>query len=65
MLLILPGVIGGLFAFGIVGLFIGPVVLAVTWALIKAWIEEPAPVLYAEDIAEVRSEPDGLSSGDS
>ena len=30
MLLILAGVLGGMFAFGIVGLFIGPVILAVT-----------------------------------
>jgi predicted PurR-regulated permease PerM len=29
LLLIFAGVVGGLFAFGVVGLFIGPVVLAV------------------------------------
>ena len=29
LLLILPGVIGGLIAFGVIGLFIGPVLLAV------------------------------------
>ena len=29
LVLIIPGVIGGLIAFGIIGLFIGPVVLAV------------------------------------
>jgi predicted PurR-regulated permease PerM len=38
MLLILVGVIGGLFAFGLVGIFVGPVVLAVAWTLLKAWI---------------------------
>jgi predicted PurR-regulated permease PerM len=38
-LLILSGVIGGLFAFGVVGLFIGPVVLAVSFRLLQAWIE--------------------------
>lgn len=50
MLLILAGVIGGLFAFGLVGIFVGPVVLAVAWTLLKAWtggdealLEEPAP----------------------
>lgn len=37
-LLILSGVIGGLFAFGVVGLFIGPVVLAVSFRLIQAWV---------------------------
>jgi len=40
MLLILPGVIGGLMAFGIIGIFIGPVVLAVTYSLLKEWIRE-------------------------
>ena len=40
MLLILPGVIGGLIAFGIIGIFIGPVVLAVTYTLLKEWIKE-------------------------
>ena len=38
LLLIFAGVIGGLIAFGIVGLFIGPVVLAVTFTLLKAWV---------------------------
>jgi predicted PurR-regulated permease PerM len=40
ILLIFAGVIGGLIAFGIVGLFIGPVILAVTYTLLKAWINE-------------------------
>jgi predicted PurR-regulated permease PerM len=38
LLLIFAGVIGGLVAFGIVGLFIGPVVLAVTYTLLGAWV---------------------------
>lgn len=38
LLLIIPGVVGGLIAFGIIGLFIGPVVLAVTYTLLKAWV---------------------------
>ena len=33
MLLILAGVIGGLIAFGVLGIFIGPTVLAVTYTL--------------------------------
>jgi predicted PurR-regulated permease PerM len=40
LLLIFPGVIGGLIAFGILGLFIGPVILAVAYTLLKAWLEE-------------------------
>ena len=38
LLLIFAGVIGGLIAFGIIGLFIGPVVLAVAYTLLKAWV---------------------------
>ncbi len=37
--LIFLGVIGGLFGFGVMGIFIGPVVLAVTFALLKEWVE--------------------------
>jgi predicted PurR-regulated permease PerM len=40
LLLILGGVIGGLVAFGIIGLFVGPVVLAVSYTLINAWIDD-------------------------
>lgn len=39
-LLILFGVIGGILGFGIMGLFIGPVVLALTYKLVQAWINE-------------------------
>ena len=38
LLLIFTGVIGGLIAFGIIGLFIGPVLLAVTYTLLKIWV---------------------------
>ncbi len=42
-LLIIPGVIGGMLSFGIMGLFIGPVVLAVTYTLIVEWVRnDPA-----------------------
>ncbi|HYQ98588.1 MAG TPA: AI-2E family transporter YdiK [Casimicrobiaceae bacterium] len=43
LLLIFAGVLGGLFAFGIVGLFVGPVVLAVTYTLLKDWVGEREP----------------------
>ena len=43
LLLILAGVLGGLIAFGLVGIFIGPMVLAVSYRLLEAWVsEEPA-----------------------
>ena len=43
LLLIFAGVIGGLISFGIIGLFIGPVLLAVCYTLMKAWIEDKLP----------------------
>jgi predicted PurR-regulated permease PerM len=40
LLLILAGVLGGLIAFGLVGIFVGPVVLAVAYRLLEAWVCE-------------------------
>lgn len=39
LLLVFLGVIGGLLSFGIIGLFVGPVVLAVGHTLLMAWVE--------------------------
>jgi predicted PurR-regulated permease PerM len=47
IMLIVAGVVGGIIAFGVVGLFIGPVLLAVTYTLLDAWIGEGS-VLLAE-----------------
>jgi predicted PurR-regulated permease PerM len=49
LLLIFAGVIGGLIGFGLVGIFAGPVLLAVTYTLLKAWL--------AENTAETTAEP--------
>ena len=38
LLLIFVGVIGGLIAFGLVGIFVGPVILAVSYTLLRAWL---------------------------
>jgi predicted PurR-regulated permease PerM len=40
LLLIFAGVIGGLVSFGMVGIFVGPVVLAIAYTLFTAWIDE-------------------------
>ena len=40
LLMILVGVIGGLVAFGVLGLFLGPVILAVTFTLLQHWVAE-------------------------
>jgi predicted PurR-regulated permease PerM len=39
-LLVVFGVLGGVLAFGLVGLFIGPVLLAVSLAIWREWLEE-------------------------
>ncbi|HEY7922437.1 MAG TPA: AI-2E family transporter YdiK, partial [Vicinamibacteria bacterium] len=40
LLLIFAGVIGGLIGFGLIGIFVGPVVLAVTYTLLESWIKD-------------------------
>jgi predicted PurR-regulated permease PerM len=40
LLLVFTGVVGGLLAFGLIGIFVGPVILAVADALLAAWIDE-------------------------
>jgi len=39
-LVIFIGVVGGTLAHGIVGLFIGPIILAVAWELLTAWVRD-------------------------
>lgn len=39
MLLVVLGVFGGAIAFGFIGLFVGPALLAVAWSLTKAWLD--------------------------
>lgn len=48
LLLIFAGVVGGLIAFGIIGIFVGPVVLAVSWTLLTAWLDEASPATRSE-----------------
>ena len=43
LLLIFAGVIGGLFAFGLVGIFVGPLMLAVGYTLLETWMDDEAP----------------------
>lgn len=50
LLLIFSGVVGGLIAFGLIGIFVGPVVLAVAHTLLSAWVDE--------EIAEGSSAPE-------
>jgi len=64
LLLIFPGVIGGLIWLGIIGLFVGPVILAVTATLLQSWIDSglgeavpPAGAGAAGAPAEVKLSP--------
>lgn len=59
LLLIFAGVIGGMLSFGLVGIFIGPVVLAVTWTLTMAWIED---ALGKDEPAEAEAMPAEVAS---
>jgi predicted PurR-regulated permease PerM len=40
LLLILTGVIGGLLTLGLIGIFVGPVLLAVVYTLLSAWVRD-------------------------
>jgi predicted PurR-regulated permease PerM len=51
LLLIFTGVIGGMISLGIIGIFVGPVILAVTYTLLQEWVEH-------------RSEPDADVASD-
>jgi len=50
-LLVVFGVLGGVLAFGLVGLFIGPVLLAVSLAIWREWLEE-----HQQEVAAPSSE---------
>ena len=47
LLLIFAGVIGGLVAFGVIGIFVGPVVLAVAYTLLDNWVDRAPPGIGA------------------
>jgi predicted PurR-regulated permease PerM len=48
LLLIIVGVLGGMLAFGIIGLFVGPVILAVAYTLFTAWINRDGAISRTE-----------------
>ena len=49
MLVIFIGVLGGMIEHGIVGLFIGPIILAVSWELLRAWIREDRAIAASRE----------------
>ena len=62
LLLIITGVIGGLIGFGIIGLFIGPVILAVTFTLLRAWVARADSNLMPTPVAAENPEPPAISN---
>jgi len=65
LFLIFSGVIGGLMVLGIVGIFVGPAILAVSYTLLKDWVNgrtEPVPrprgsVLDGDDRPVIQATP--------
>ena len=54
--LIFIGVIGGMLAWGLIGLFIGPIVLALCYALTLYWLGEKAAEEAAEEISNAANQ---------
>lgn len=66
-LLVVFGVLGGVLAFGLVGLFIGPVLLAVSLAIWREWLEQhqhlsPTGNPMGQSMPTLRGSPDGNRS---
>jgi predicted PurR-regulated permease PerM len=55
-LVIFIGLLGGTIAHGIVGLFIGPIILAVAWELTAAWIREGQASAASAEAEKVAAE---------
>ena len=55
LLLIFAGVIGGLISLGLIGIFVGPVVLAVAYTLLQDWMNDEHPEAAVEPAAAATS----------
>jgi predicted PurR-regulated permease PerM len=55
LLVILSGVIGGLIAFGLIGIFLGPMILAVAYTLFRAWLSEDVEGLGSQAAQTMRA----------
>ena len=58
MLVILLGAIGGAISMGILGLFLGAVILALGYELLSAWLREEEAAEKAAEETQI-AEPDG------
>ena len=57
MLVILLGAIGGMMLSGIIGLFVGAVVLSITYTLFMAWVNEKTDEVAESDSSDSAEEP--------
>lgn len=57
LLLVLLGIFGGLISFGFLGIFIGPVLLAVGYALLKEWAPDTPPTTAVQKSPATGSPP--------
>lgn len=55
-LLILLGLLGGMIAFGFLGIFLGPTLLAVGVTLVRGWLKTRADAAAADEAAEAEAE---------
>jgi predicted PurR-regulated permease PerM len=53
--LVFTGVVGGMAAFGLVGMFVGPITLAVTYTLLEAWVRDEGADARIADGAPLRA----------
>ena len=56
-LLVMFGVLGGVAAFGLIGLFVGPMILAIMMAVWREWLGQQAPVKGTDDATSSTREP--------
>jgi predicted PurR-regulated permease PerM len=57
MPVIFIGVIGGTLVHGLIGLFIGPIVLAVAWELLRAWLRDVRSGVTERAVEKVHARP--------
>ena len=57
MPVVFTGLIGGVITYGMIGIFIGPIVLGVAWALLVAWVYDAVPVTSSIPACEAGSHP--------
>jgi predicted PurR-regulated permease PerM len=63
LLLVFMGVLGGLMAFGFIGVFLGPVILAIVFSLLAEWMNPSAPGGQQVAATPAETGPPGDASG--